>query len=803
MKNSFRRVLSALLCCLLLLAGIPAALAEDVAAEPIDLAIEDVELDLSALIDEGEIAPEEAPEETFEVFLDESCTHPNAEHEEGRYDIRDVKAVDERTHSLTACPGEWDWCPDCGETFNKVIGERVTFTDTHEFEDGVCFVCGYKNTCKHQNVEHDYWYEDCTDFVSVDEKHHSYTGVRYDYDRCLDCGERINEKRGARETITGEHYFRDGVCEECGYENTCTHPEAYRYSDYWYEDERDFVAKDNKTHTFTAVRVDYVECKRCGEMLEHTESEPQQYTREHRFEDGVCIECGYRNTCTHPHTEIGHGIEDIQDAECVDGRTHRLTGCEFSEVFCTVCGEVIERNVEPRKEIIEEHWYENGVCGLCGYVNTCAHNGEKETWWYYEDRTDVKKVDDIKHSFTAVRVDVTECALCNEEISRVESAPKTYTENHYFEITGECEVCGAKNPCKHPEGARSNSVEFQGSMTYTSIDNKQHKVKGKGYETVYCEDCGQLLSVSKELKDCQTTWSHWYNADGVCNECGHKNTCKHPKKQTSFYFNEDTVGLSIKDIPGDDVYHSVTGDCVEYERCPDCDMVISHNEIGVATRKMSHDFVNGVCTVCGHTLNAEPIALTGKATKNVDVGARLAVSVAEGIKAVKTSSAKVATADNSGLVVAVAEGKATITVTNQKNKKFVLTLVVTDPTKPTGVTIQHDGKADAKGVVELPFGGVLNLTARLAPETAVDDTLQWKSSNAKIATVENGVVKPVGTKEGTVTITATTYNGKKATVKVKVYDPYKPEKITLDKTGTVTLNMGQPLTLKATLNPIT
>ena len=56
-----------------------------------------------------------------------------------------------------------------------------------------------------------------------------------------------------------------------------------------------------------------------------------------------------------------------------------------------------------------------------------------------------------------------------------------------------------------------------------------------------------------------------------------------------------------------------------------------------------------------------------------------------------------------------------------------------------------------------------------------------------------------GVAEGTATITVSTYNGKKATVKVRVVDPYKPSGVKLDQTGTITLNKGESVQLNAVL----
>ena len=77
------------------------------------------------------------------------------------------------------------------------------------------------------------------------------------------------------------------------------------------------------------------------------------------------------------------------------------------------------------------------------------------------------------------------------------------------------------------------------------------------------------------------------------------------------------------------------------------------------------------------------------------------------------------------------------------------------------------------------------------------DKVTWSSSNKKVATVDkNGVVTAV--KKGTVTITAKTSGGKKATCKVTVKVP--ATKVKLNKTK-ATVAKGRTLTLKATMTP--
>ena len=177
----------------------------------------------------------------------------------------------------------------------------------------------------------------------------------------------------------------------------------------------------------------------------------------------------------------------------------------------------------------------------------------------------------------------------------------------------------------------------------------------------------------------------------------------------------------------------------------------------------------------------------------------LAPETAQATYSWKTSSTKIAKVAD-GVVTPVAEGTATITVTAKRgsvSKTATVKVKVVDLYKPTSV------KLDKTGTVNLNLGETLTLTPSLAPETA-QATYSWKTSSTKIATVEGGVVTPVG--EGTATITVTAKRGsvsKTATVKIKVVDPYKPTAVKLDKTGTVGLNLGETLTLTPSLSPET
>ena len=168
----------------------------------------------------------------------------------------------------------------------------------------------------------------------------------------------------------------------------------------------------------------------------------------------------------------------------------------------------------------------------------------------------------------------------------------------------------------------------------------------------------------------------------------------------------------------------------------------------------------------------------------------------------KSSSAKIATVSG-GAVTPVGEGTATITVTavrGKVKKTAKVKVKVVDPYKPTKVTL------DKTGTVQLNLGETLTLTPGLTPATAQAD-YTWKTSSAKIATVSGGAVTPVG--EGTATITVTAVRGKvkkTAKVKIKVVDPMKPTRVSLNETGTCWLPLGNtmqlyPYTAPVDLNP--
>ena len=157
----------------------------------------------------------------------------------------------------------------------------------------------------------------------------------------------------------------------------------------------------------------------------------------------------------------------------------------------------------------------------------------------------------------------------------------------------------------------------------------------------------------------------------------------------------------------------------------------------------------------------------------------------------KSSDTKVATVSASGEVVAVAEGKATITATAGDASASCEVAVAKKVIAVESVTLNNTA-------LELIEGETATLTATVLPDNATDKTVTWTSDNTAVATVADGVVTAKA--EGTAKITAKAGDASAVctvTVKKKVI---AVESVTLDRT-TLELTVGGTATLTATVKP--
>ncbi|MDR0954976.1 MAG: Ig-like domain-containing protein [Rikenellaceae bacterium] len=129
-----------------------------------------------------------------------------------------------------------------------------------------------------------------------------------------------------------------------------------------------------------------------------------------------------------------------------------------------------------------------------------------------------------------------------------------------------------------------------------------------------------------------------------------------------------------------------------------------------------------------------------------------------------SSDAAVATVDAAGLVTAVMNGTATITVTTKDGGKTAICVVTVsdgsggggdEPSEPVAVT----GVTLSAETLEIEVGQTGSLSATVMPATATNKAVTWSSSDEAVATVSGGTVTAVAV--GTATITVTTTDGEK------------------------------------------
>ena len=156
-----------------------------------------------------------------------------------------------------------------------------------------------------------------------------------------------------------------------------------------------------------------------------------------------------------------------------------------------------------------------------------------------------------------------------------------------------------------------------------------------------------------------------------------------------------------------------------------------------------------------------------------------------------SSAPAVATVSAGGLVTAVADGNAIITVrTNDGGITAACTVTVqTANVAVTGVTLSQTS-------LNLTIGATETLTATIAPIGATNKTVTWSSSNSDVATVnDSGIVTAVTV--GSATITVRTEDGNKtATCVVTV------TKVTGAAVTTPTVS-GSPTSNSITVNAVT
>ena len=124
-----------------------------------------------------------------------------------------------------------------------------------------------------------------------------------------------------------------------------------------------------------------------------------------------------------------------------------------------------------------------------------------------------------------------------------------------------------------------------------------------------------------------------------------------------------------------------------------------------------------------------------------------------------SSNEKVATVSKAGKLSALAPGKTVITCTTANGIKATCSVTVVQEVEKI--------KLNKTSAMLNEKGQTLSLTASISPKNVTDNSLQWTTSNSKVATISaNGVIKAVG--NGTATISCRAGDGYGATAVCKV-----------------------------------
>ena len=216
------------------------------------------------------------------------------------------------------------------------------------------------------------------------------------------------------------------------------------------------------------------------------------------------------------------------------------------------------------------------------------------------------------------------------------------------------------------------------------------------------------------------------------------------------------------------------------------------NKAGTAT--ITVKTLNGKTETCKVTVKNAPNKITLNKTKitvgvgeTFDFNSSLPSGTASYSIKYTSNNRSVATVRSAGgLMTAKKAGTATITATTHNGKKATCTVTVKNA--PSKVSLN-------KTKITVGVGETFDFNSSLPSGTA-SYSVKYTSNNTNVATVKASGGLMTAKKAGTATITATTYNGKKATCVVTVKNA--PSRISLNRTK-ITLKVGQTFDLNSSL----
>lgn len=160
----------------------------------------------------------------------------------------------------------------------------------------------------------------------------------------------------------------------------------------------------------------------------------------------------------------------------------------------------------------------------------------------------------------------------------------------------------------------------------------------------------------------------------------------------------------------------------------------------------------------------------------------------------ESSDNEIATVEN-GIVTGNKAGEAIISATYINGYKARCNIKVIQPV--TGLEINAPNAIITNGEIELYPESTQKLEVTVLPENATDKNIEWSTSNAEIAIVENNILYAIS--PGRAKLTATATSGVKSSINVIVH-PIVAAEITINPTH-INLRVSEKTTPRVTITP--
>ena len=452
----------------------------------------------------------------------------------------------------------------------------------------MCDTCGYENTCAHENRTEQESTRDWTYTPSGAEGHITsyYTDI---YDVCPDCGESWLKTEATQPTTElNRHGFVDGVCNACGYVNTCTHANQNSGTFMIVESYGDPTASG---HSMFGYRVYYYSCPDCGEYREEREEELSSEFVSHSFNsNSICLQCNWE--CEHAYIDSGYcqycykACEHSYDTyEATSSRTQHYA-------ICSTCG----------NRTMQDHSFEEGICTLCGF--------------------DCHLSDGCLNAHLVSCRDYTVClrsgSMVEDELMTVHHGPDTenrFEETHGYDGYMHWSICQG---CSEEIEIDAHSFDENGCCTGCSLE-----VYADGCHGVHVVGCaapnvclctgeavqaGEIVDVHHgATSDSDYDWTGSYRITPqrhywieTCAGCGGERLgdfCSHTLRCTDRTC--VSCGYVAPELQG----------AIEHEYADYQSNATLHWQVctlcGEATERFPHSGSNGVCNVCGEEFVAQ------------------------------------------------------------------------------------------------------------------------------------------------------------------------------------------------------